>query len=141
MPGSQGKNIARVRTKRKPESQGKRKPGSHITYSRSVRKCEGVNPHILKATPTWEMESRWTSETSESNYRGQNSMAHGVLYIIGKFLERRCLKWARLAHLNIWNTSYGQKKGRESNCQFDSRPQKVKNRPLPDVRFESATWR
>jgi len=29
----------------------------------------------------------------------------------------------------IWNTSYGQKKGQESNCQFDSRPQKVRNRP------------
>jgi hypothetical protein len=42
---------------------------------------------------------------------------------------------------DIWNTSYGQKKGRESNCQFDSRPQKVGNRPLFDVRFESATWR
>jgi len=29
----------------------------------------------------------------------------------------------------IWNTSYGQKKGRESNCQFDSRPLKAGNRP------------
>jgi len=87
------------------------------------------------------MESRWTPETLESDCRGQNSMARGVLYIIEKLLERRCLKWARLAHLNIWNTSYGQKKGRESNCQFDSRPQKVGNRPLPDVRFESATRR
>jgi hypothetical protein len=29
----------------------------------------------------------------------------------------------------IWNVSYGQKKGRESSCQFDSRPQKVGNRP------------
>jgi hypothetical protein len=38
-------------------------------------------------------------------------------------------KWARVAHLNIWNISYGQKKDWESNCQFDSRPQKVKNRP------------
>ncbi len=37
--------------------------------------------------------------------------------------------------------SYGQKKGRESNWQFDSRPLKVGNRPLPDVRFERATWR
>jgi hypothetical protein len=36
---------------------------------------------------------------------------------------------------------YGQKKGRESNWQFDSRPLKVGNRPLPDVRFECATWR
>jgi hypothetical protein len=44
-------------------------------------------------------------------------------------LKRRCLKWARMAHLNIWNTSYEQKKGRESNCQFDSRPLKVGNRP------------
>jgi hypothetical protein len=38
-------------------------------------------------------------------------------------------KWACIAHLDIWNVSYGQKKGRESNCQFDSWPQKVRNRP------------
>jgi hypothetical protein len=75
------------------------------------------------------MESRWTPETSENDFRGQTSMSCGVLYIIRKLLERRCLKWARIVHLNIWNTSYGQKKGRESNFQFDSRPQKVGNRP------------
>jgi hypothetical protein len=56
-------------------------------------------------------------------------MARSVLYIIEKLLERRCLKWAHMAHLDLWNTSYGQKKGRESNCQFDSRPLKVENRP------------
>jgi hypothetical protein len=56
-------------------------------------------------------------------------MSCGVLYIIGKLLERRCLKWACIVHLDIWNTSYGQKKGRESNCQFDSWPKKVGNRP------------
>jgi hypothetical protein len=87
------------------------------------------------------MESRWTSKTSESDCRGQNSMACDILYIIRKLLDRKCLKWACLAHLNIWNTSYGQKKGRESNCQFDSWPQRVRNRPLPDVRFESARRR
>jgi len=75
------------------------------------------------------MESQWTSKTSESNLRSQNSMDCGVIYIIKKLLERRCLKWACIAHLDIWNTSYGQKKGRESNCQFDSRPEKVGNRP------------
>jgi hypothetical protein len=79
--------------------------------------------------PLWEMESRWTLGTLESNSRGQTSMSCEILYIIGKFLKRRCLKWARIAHLDIWNTSYGQKKGRESNCQFDSRPQKVGNQP------------
>jgi len=52
-----------------------------------------------------------------------------VLYIIEKPLELRCPKWVRITHLDIWNTSYGQKKGRESNWQFDSWPLKVKNRP------------
>jgi hypothetical protein len=33
-----------------------------------------------------------------------------------------------MIHLNIYNTSYGQKKGRESNGQFDSQPLKVGNR-------------
>jgi len=75
------------------------------------------------------MESRWTLKTSKTDLRGQNSIACGVFYIIGKLLERRCLKWAPIAHLDIWNTSYGQKKGRESNWQFDSRPEKVGNPP------------
>ncbi len=79
--------------------------------------------------PLWEMESQWTPEISESDFRGQNSMTCGSIYIIGKLLERRCLKRAHIAHLHIWNTSYGQKKIRESNCQFDSRPKKVRNRP------------
>jgi hypothetical protein len=83
---------------------------------------------LPRQLPLWEMESRWTPETAESDCRGQNPMACGVLYIVGKLLKRRCLKWARIAHSDIWNTSYGQKKGRESNYQFDSRPQKVKNR-------------
>jgi hypothetical protein len=50
-------------------------------------------------------------------------------YIIGNFLERRCLKCARMTHLDTLNISYGQKKGWESNWQFDSRPLKVGNRP------------
>jgi hypothetical protein len=56
-------------------------------------------------------------------------MACGVPYIIEKLLECRCLKWARIAHLDIWNTSYSQKKGRESNYQLNSRPEKIRNRP------------
>jgi len=67
---------------------------------------------LPRQLPLWEMESRWTPKTSESNCRGQNSMACDVLYIIGKLSKRRCLKWARIAHSNIWNISYGQKKGR-----------------------------
>jgi hypothetical protein len=120
-----------------PGSQGKRKPGSHITYSRECEKVlESVREWTLtlpRQLPLWEMESRWTLETSESNYKGQTSISCGVLYIIGKLLKRRYLKWARIAHLDIWSTSYGQKKGRESNSRefasFDSGPLKVRNRP------------
>jgi hypothetical protein len=50
-----------------------------------------------------------------------------------------------MTHLDISNTSYGQKKGRESNWQFDSRPLKVKNRPeflhvqvVSDILMESS---
>jgi hypothetical protein len=46
-----------------------------------------------------------------------------------------------MSHLDIYNSSYGQKKGRESNWQFDSWPLNVGNRPLPDVYSRSATWR
>jgi hypothetical protein len=34
-----------------------------------------------------------------------------------------------MTHLDTSNTSYGQKKGRESNWQFDSRPLNIGNRP------------
>jgi len=43
-----------------------------------------------------------------------------------------------MSHLDICSSSYGQKKGRELNWQFDSRPLKVRNRPLPDVCRRSA---
>jgi hypothetical protein len=56
-------------------------------------------------------------------------------------LKLRYRKWPRIGNSNICSPSYGQKKGRESNWQFDSRPLKVENRPVPDVRSGSATWR
>jgi hypothetical protein len=34
-----------------------------------------------------------------------------------------------MIHLDTYNISYGQKKGWQSNCQFDSRPLKVENPP------------
>jgi hypothetical protein len=42
-----------------------------------------------------------------------------------------------MTRLDIWKTSYGQKKGRESNWQFDCRPLKVGNRPD----FLACRWR
>jgi hypothetical protein len=75
------------------------------------------------------LKSRRTPESSRSDCRGQNPLVWKVFYIIEKILKLKYLKWVRITHLDIWNTSYGQKKGQESNWQFDSRPLKVKNRP------------
>jgi hypothetical protein len=72
---------------------------------------------------------KWTPNFLECNYRVQNPSIWKVLYIIWKLLKRRCLKWAHITHLDIWNTSYDQKKGQESNLQFDSHPLKVWNWP------------
>jgi len=86
-----------------------------------------IDSHTPKGTPT--LGIRVPVDSRMFRERLQGSMDWGVLNIISKILECRCLKWARIAHLDIWNTSYGQKKGQESNWQFDSRPLKVKNRP------------
>jgi hypothetical protein len=58
-----------------------------------------------------------------------------------KFLKCRCPKWPRMCHLDNCSPSYGQKKGRESNWQFDSRPLKVGNRYDSDVCRRRATCR
>jgi hypothetical protein len=87
------------------------------------------------------LESFETPKNSELEFRGQNTSHWGFLYTIGKVLKCRCPNWPRMSHLDICSPSYGQKKGRESNWQFDSQPLKVGNRPLPDVFSGNATWR
>jgi hypothetical protein len=95
-------------------------------------------------TPTpkvGDLESSGTPEYLGFDSKAQNTSHWGVLGVIGKGLKLRCRKWPRIGHLDICNPSYGQKKGWESNCQFDSRPLKVGNRPLSDLRIESAICR
>jgi len=82
-----------------------------------------------------------TPKISEDDLRGQISSPWCVLYINGKLLKLRFPKWPCIAHLDICSPSYGQKKGWESNCQFDSRPLKVGNRPLPNIASRSVTCR
>jgi hypothetical protein len=100
-------------------------------------KCEG-EAHTPKSG---NLESSETPENSEPELKGQSTLHWGVLGVIGKVLTCTCLNWPRIGHLDICSPSYGQKKGRESNCQFDSRPLKVGNRPLPDVCSETTTLR
>ncbi len=99
-------------------------------------KCEGA--HTPKSG---KLESYETPRNSELNFRSQTSLYLSVLGVIWKVLKCRYPKWPCMSHLDICSPSYGQKKGRESNWQFDSQPLKVGNRPLLDVWWQSATWR
>jgi hypothetical protein len=102
-----------------------------------LAKCEDET-HTPKVG---DLESSETPKCLELNNKGQNTSPWSVLGVIGKVLKCRCPKWPRIGHLDIRSLSYGQKKGRESDWQFDSRPLKVGNRPAPNVRWGSATRR
>jgi hypothetical protein len=107
-------------------------------WSPTLGKVWGWSPTLGKVG---DLESSRTSECLELDSKSQNTSQWGVLGVIGKVLKRRYRKWPRIGYLDICSPSYGQKKGRESNCQFDSRPLKVRNRPFLDFRLECATWR
>jgi len=96
----------------------------------SVRGWTSTLPSEL---PFWELESRWTPRWTlkflESNCKGPNPLDRRAPYIIGKLLERRCLKWFRITHLDTSHVSYDQKKGRKSNCEIDSRPLNIRKHP------------
>jgi len=97
----------------------------YMNYFVTIHKCNHNKHYIFQL-----FMSLWTLEFLENDCRGQNPLDWGVIYINRKILKCRCLKWAPMAHLDISNTSYGQKKGRESNWQFDSRPLKVTIAPI-----------
>jgi len=98
----------------------------------------GWSPTLGKSE---DLESSGTPECLELDNRTQNTSHWGVFGVIGKGLKRRYRKCSRIGHLDICRSSYGQKKGRESNWQFDSRPLKVRNRPLFEVRIGSEIHR
>ncbi len=116
--------------------------------------CVSTFIHIYVATPLWpsvgvkpntskvgNLESSGTPECLEFDSKAQNYSYWDFLGVIGKVLKRRYRKWPRIGHLDICSLSYGQKKGRESNWQFDSWSLEVGNRPLPDLRIESVIRR
>ncbi len=98
----------------------------------------GWSPTLGKSE---DLEFSGTPECLEFDSKAQNTSHWDVLGVIGKVLKCRYRKWPRTGHLDICSPSYGQKKGRESNWQFDSRPLNVGNRPVPDLRIESAIRR
>jgi hypothetical protein len=88
----------------------------------NVRECEGMSSHF----GSWTLDG--LSNLQNMITRVKTHWIVRFLISLEIFLERKCLKWARMTHLNDWNTSYAQKKGQKSNWQFESRPLKVGNR-------------
>jgi hypothetical protein len=92
--------------------------------------------------PKWGLGSPPRLLKTHSSIAGvKNTLPWCVLYIVEKVLKCRCRKWPHMSHSNICSTSYGRKKSRESNWQFDSRPLKVENRSNPGVCRWSVTHR
>ncbi len=126
--------MARLWTKRETWESLHMFPGVQRVWGNEPSHSQ-VNSHVGSWSP------KRIPKFSERDCRGQNSSPWKVLYFIGKLLKCRCLKWGCIVHLDIWNTSYGQKKGQESNWQFDSQPLKVGNRPDFLACRQRATYR
>jgi hypothetical protein len=82
----------------------KAKGFARLWAKRETRECGRMWEWTLtlpNELPCWELESQRTFEFLEKNCKGQNPSPWGVFYIIRKILRRRCLKWARMIHLDI----------------------------------------
>jgi hypothetical protein len=96
----------------------------------SAKECEGMNPHTPKWTPMLGVRVLNGLPKLQSTIIGvKTHCLEELLISLENLLKLKCLKWVHISHLDIWNTSYGQKKGQESNWQFDSGPLKVENWP------------
>ncbi len=115
--------VARLRAKRKTRESHHMLPGVQRVWGNEPSHSQ-MNSHVGSWSP------KWTLKSLERDCTGQNPSLRKFLYIIENLLKLRCLKWARIAHLNIWNTNYGQKKGRESNWQIW----------LPTTKSWESTW-
>ncbi len=110
--------LARLRAKREAWE-------SHHMLPRVQRMWRNELSHSRLNSHYGNWNPKWIPESWEHDCMGQNPLIWKVIYIIEKLLKCRCLKWAHITHLDIWNTSYDQMKG----WQFDFWPLKVKNRP------------
>jgi hypothetical protein len=117
--------------------------GDLVVTSHALESAKSVRAWTLtfpRELPCWELESQKDSWIFKARLQRSKPIALKSYLYHWKAIKCRCLKWACIAHLDIWNTSYNQKKGRESNWQFDSRPLKVENRPDSLVYKRHATY-
>jgi len=77
----------------------------------NVGECEGMNLHTPKGAPILGARVLVDSKNFREQFLGVKTNGSKNSYITRKLLEHRCLKWARMTHLDTSNISYGQKKG------------------------------
>jgi hypothetical protein len=65
----------------------------------SVGECEGMNLHIPKSTPTLGVGVLMDSRTFKKQLQGSKPIGLRSFLYHRKFLELRCLEWARMTHL------------------------------------------
>ncbi len=82
-----------------------------------AREWGGVNPRTPKGVQLWELESRWTPESSKDNFKGQNSMIGGVFYTVGKLSMRATTLLQTASQSKVSSQSYGAPKSRESQLR------------------------
>jgi hypothetical protein len=79
-------------------------------------KCEG-EAHTPKSG---KLEFSGTPENSELDCRGQISLHLSVHGVIGKVLKRKCRKWLRIGHLDIWTFAAQVMGKRRAGSQTDN---------------------
>jgi hypothetical protein len=87
--------VARLRAKKETRESHHMLLGVQTVWGNEPSHSQ-MNSHSGSWSP------KWTPESSKRDCRGQNSMAWDVFYTIGKVLKRKCQKWARITHLDIW---------------------------------------
>jgi hypothetical protein len=98
--------LTTLRPKREAQKSHHMLPGVQRMWGNEPSHSQ-MNSHCGSWSP------KWTPKYLERDCKGQNPLIRKVLYIIGKLFKHKFLKWVRITHLDIWNTSYDQKKGRE----------------------------
>jgi hypothetical protein len=84
--------VARLRAKKETRESHHMFPGVRRVWGNEPSHFQ-MNPHCGSWNP------KWTLEFSEHNCRGQTHRLEKNIYIIGKLLKHRCLKWAWIFHL------------------------------------------
>jgi hypothetical protein len=94
---------------------------------RGARECGRVkmNTHTPRWTPIFGDGVSVDSRNFRERLQRWKPLSLKSFLYHWKAIEFYMSKWVRMTHLDICNTSYGQKKGWESNWEFDSQPRKV----------------